>query len=65
MPAELQAISDRFGRLYERLNGRDPDLEPDEIPGGYRYGRTNATGYAANCKQSAKMIAMLPKATGA
>jgi hypothetical protein len=27
----LQAISARIGRLHERLNEGDPDLEPDEI----------------------------------
>ena len=68
MPAELQAISDRIGRLHERLNGGDPDLEPDGIQaaiGKAEQKRRELLDTQPAAKRSATMIAMLPKAADA
>ncbi len=65
VPAELQAISDRIGRLRERLANGDPDLEPDEIQAAIDLAeekQKELVNAQPAAKQSAKMISMLPKA---
>lgn len=65
VPAELQALNKRIGRLRERLEAGDPDLEPDEIQAAIERAeekRKDLVDVQPAAKQSAKMLAMLPKA---
>ena len=64
-PAELQALDQRIGRLRERLEDGDPDLEPDEIQAAIERAeekRKELVDMQPAAKRSAKLLAMLPKA---
>ena len=65
VPAELKAISERIGRLQDRLRQGDPDFEPDELQAAIdraEQKRRELMESQPAAKESAKMIAMLPKA---
>ena len=67
-PAEVQAITDRIERLRDRLTAGDPDLEPDEIQDAIdkaEQKRRELLDTQPAAKQSAKMLAALPKAADA
>lgn len=67
-PAEIQAITDRIERPRDRLTAGDPDLEPDEIQAAIdkaEQKRRELLDTQPAAKQSAKMLAALPKAADA
>jgi hypothetical protein len=64
-PAEVRSISERIARLRDRLAAGDPDMEPDEIQIAIdraEQKRHELLDTQPAAKQSAKMIALLPKA---
>ncbi len=68
VPEELKAISDRIGRLRDRLSQGDPDLEPDEIQVAIDLAeekRKDLIRAQPASKESAKLISLLPKAAEA
>ena len=64
-PAELQAIEARLTRLRERLAAGDPDLEADELEAAIERAeqkRRELMAAQPAAKESARLVAMLPKA---
>jgi hypothetical protein len=65
LPAEVAAISERISRLHKRLADGDPDLEADEIQIAINRAeekRQQLLQEQPYARQSAKVIATLPKA---
>jgi hypothetical protein len=65
LPAEIVALDSRIARLRERLAAGDTDMEPDELQAAIERAegkRRELVAAQPAAKESAKLIAMLPKA---